>query len=167
MASLPWGGRAQPALFYPSGTQSTATPRAHTALMAHGTSCESSGGSWWVQPRALLCHGTELRTHPEPQWVGVWPSTAPAGAASHSVLSTRGDGADRRGGLQGLALPGGGQEGPHCCLSAAPASASRVLNGTALCRAERYGWAIEEKLERKIYNFPFKPVIHVINIDVI
>lgn len=114
MASLPWGGRAQPALFYPSGTQSTATPRAHTALMAHGTSCESSGGSWWVQPRALLCHGTELRTHPEPQWVGVWPSTAPAGAASHSVLSTRGDGADRSRGLQGLRgwhCPGGGRRG--------------------------------------------------------
>lgn len=36
-----------------------------------------------------------------------------------------------------------------------------------LCRDERYGWAIEEKLERKIYNFPFKPVIHVTNIDVI
>lgn len=46
-------------------------------------------------------------------------------------------------------------------------SACCVFHGTALCINEIYGWAIKEKLERKIYNFPLKPVIHVINIDVI
>lgn len=86
-------------------------------------------------------------------------------SSAHGVMRQTGAGGCR--GCRGWHCRGGGQEGPHCCLSAAPASASRVLNGTALCRAERYGWAIEEKLERKIYNFPFKPVIHVINIDVI
>lgn len=42
-----------------------------------------------------------------------------------------------------------------------------MFNGTALWKDEIYGWAIKEKLERKIYNFPLKPVIHVVNIDVI
>lgn len=46
-------------------------------------------------------------------------------------------------------------------------SVSSGLNGPAPWKDEIYGWAIKEKLERKIYNFPLKPVIHVINIDVI
>lgn len=54
-----------------------------------------------------------------------------------------------------------------CSLSTALASVSCMFNGPALWKDEIYGWAIKEKLQRKIYNFPLKPVIHVINIDVI
>lgn len=54
-----------------------------------------------------------------------------------------------------------------CSSSTALAPVSCTFNGTALRNDEMYGWAIKEKLERKIYNFPLKPVIHVINIDVI
>lgn len=54
-----------------------------------------------------------------------------------------------------------------CSSSTALVSVSCMFNSTALWNDEMYGWAIKEKLERKIYNFPLKPVIHVINIDVI
>lgn len=54
-----------------------------------------------------------------------------------------------------------------CSLSTALASVSCMFNGTALWKDEIHGWAIKEKLERKIFNFPLKPVIHVINVDVI
>lgn len=58
-------------------------------------------------------------------------------------------------------------EGPGCSFSTALTSVSSGFNGSAPWKGEIYGWAIKEKLERKIYNFPLKPVIHVINIDVI
>jgi len=54
-----------------------------------------------------------------------------------------------------------------CGLSTVLTSVSCTFNGTAFWKDEIYGWAIKEKLARKIYNFPLKPVIHVINIDVI
>lgn len=57
--------------------------------------------------------------------------------------------------------------GSGCSSSTAPTSVGSGFNGPAPCKDEIYGWAIKEKLERKIYNFPLKPVIHVINIDVI
>lgn len=62
-----------------------------------------------------------------------------------------------------LLAPGG----PGCSLSTALTSVSSGFNGPAPWKDEIYGWAIKEKLERKIYNFPLKPVIHVINKDVI
>lgn len=58
-------------------------------------------------------------------------------------------------------------QGPGCSFSTALTSVSSGFNGPAPWKDEIYGWAIKEKLERKIYNFPLKPVIHVINIDVI